>query len=213
MSAAPAAVATSGVLHAVEHLSTGVVEFLAQATRELLQGGVRQTVVYASHGCAPRRDMPARFDPRVRLVPIERPSGRWHWAFARALRDELTARPYDAVHLHAGKAGFVGRLALGSLPSHPPVYYTPHGLTGVPGHHDLVSHELTGLLGADVSALAEHVKRLLDQPARAHELGDCARREARQRFHPQRFRRALLALYRLDVERLPPPPYEAGRAA
>ena len=36
MNAAPAAVATSGVLHAVEHLSAGVVEFLAQATREWL---------------------------------------------------------------------------------------------------------------------------------------------------------------------------------
>ena len=44
-----------------------------------------------------------------------------------------------------------------------------------------------------------YVKSLLDQPQRARDLGDSAQREARQRFHPQRFRHALLSLYRLGA--------------
>lgn len=361
-----------GVLHAVEHPSSGALEFLALATRELVCGGIGQTVVFARRD---ERSVPkallALFDARVRLVAIDGRAGRWHWAFGRALRHELAVRPYDAVHLHNGC--LAGRLAIGSLPAHPPVFYTPHQLrrshhrrallrvladwverlavprvchpvgcdhgdarelerltrrdasvlehavdsvffeveprpeqpprvltlgdrgdargahrfaelaarfhfaeepvqfvwagqgepaleqplvaagvevlgplapaawreqlaraqvfvhlsrgrpsephdrairqamaaalpcvvAGTPGAHDLVAHEITGLIAGDVSGLAQHVKRLLDEPERARELGAAARREARQRFHPQGFRRALLALYRLDGARRP----------
>jgi glycosyltransferase involved in cell wall biosynthesis len=366
------------VLHATEHLASGVLSFLALATRELVRSGVHQTLVYSRHADTPD-DVGAQFDPQVRLVEIAsaRRGGGWserwagHWSFVRALRqalrDELSAQRYDALHLHAAKAGLVGRLALGGLtPSMPPLFYSPHGLAsfnrqrplisamaglleraagfsacrpvgcgqgealelqrltrreavvlenpvdeaffevrrqpapmprvitigraceqkgptqfaelaarfhyagepvhfvwvgagepryeqmlravgvevtgwigqdevraqlarahayvqtshwegmplsvlqamaaGVPcvvtdvvGNRDAVTHGSTGLLARDVSSLALYVKSLLDNPQRARDLGDAAQREARQRFHPQRFRHALLSLYRLGA--------------
>lgn len=76
----------------------------------------------------------------------------------------------------------------------------PCVVTDVVGNRDAVMHGCTGLLARDVSSLAVYVKSLLDQPQRACDLGALAQREARQRFHPQRFRRSLLSLYRLGVE-------------
>lgn len=359
------------VLHATEHLAAGVLAFLALATRELVRAGVRQTLVYGRHVETPV-DLSSQFDPQVRLVQVPGPGGRGHWALLRALRQalraELSSQHYDAVHLHAAKAGLVGRLALGEpRASLPPMFYSPHGLSslnrqrplagamagllervagrgacllvgcgqgealelqrltrrsaavlenpvdeacfnvvrqpdlqplvvtvgraceqkgptqfaelaarfhyagepvrfvwvgsgdprheqvlraagvevtgwvsqdevcawlarahvyvqtshwegmplpvlqamalGVPcvvtdvvGNRDAVSHGATGLLARDVSSLAVYVKSLLDQPQRARELGERAQREARQRFHPQRFRHALLSLYRLGAE-------------
>jgi glycosyltransferase involved in cell wall biosynthesis len=73
----------------------------------------------------------------------------------------------------------------------------PCVLSDVPGHRDLVVHELTGLLAPDVSGLALQVRALLDDPALARRIGEAARRDAWLRFHPQRFGDALLALYRL----------------
>lgn len=359
------------VLHATEHLAAGVLAFLTLATRELVHAGVQQTLLYGRHDQTPD-DVGSQFDPLVRLVEIAGPRERGHWAFLRglrqALRSELSAHRYDAVHLHAVKAGLVGRLALGGSPAAlPPIYYSPHGMpslnrqrrlmgamsglvervaglgacrpvgcghgealelerltrreaavlenpvdeaffsvqrrpdptprvvtvgraceqkgptqfaelaarfhyagepvhfvwvgagepryeqmlravgvevtgwvsqdavraqlarahvyvqssywegmplsvlqamaAGVPcvvtdvvGNRDAVTHGATGLLARDVSSLAVYVKSLLDRPQRARDLGDAAQREARQRFHPQRFRHALLSLYRLGVE-------------
>jgi glycosyltransferase involved in cell wall biosynthesis len=358
------------VLHATEHLASGVLSFLALATRELVRSGVHQTLVYSRHDDTPE-DVGAQFDPQVRLVEIDGPRHRGHWAFLRGLRqtlrDELSKQRYDALHLHAATAGFVGRVALGGMASSlPPVFYSPHGLAsfnrqrpvisamaglleraagfsacrpvacgrgeaqelerltrreavvlenpvdeaffevqrrpqakpcvitigraceqkgpalfaelaarfhyagepvhfvwvgagepryeqmlravgvevtgwlgqddvrarlarahvyvqsshwegmplsvlqamaaGVPcvvtdvvGNRDAVTHGVTGLLARDVSSLALYVKSLLDQPQRARDLGEAAQREARQRFHPQRFRHALLSLYRLGA--------------
>jgi glycosyltransferase involved in cell wall biosynthesis len=363
--------ATWKVLHATEHLAAGVLAFLVLATRELARAGVVQTLVYSRHRETPD-DVRSLFDPQVRLLEIDSPDTRGHWAFLRALRQalhtELNTQRYDAVHLHAAKAGLVGRLALGGT-SVPPLYYSPHGLSsfnhqrpwagamagllervaglgtccsvacghgeamelqrltrreaavlenpvdeaffdvhrapdarrpvvvtvgraceqkgptrfaelaarfhyadeparfvwvgagdahyeqvlraagvevtgwvsqdevraqlarahvyvqtshweglplsvlqamaaGVPcvvtdvvGNRDAVMHGCTGLLARDVSSLAVYVKSLLDQPQRANHLGESAQREARQRFHPQRFRHSLLSLYRLGAER------------
>jgi glycosyltransferase involved in cell wall biosynthesis len=371
MNALSSAPAPRHVLHATEHLAAGVLAFLVLATRELVQAGVHQTVVYSRRDETPL-DLPSQFDPRVRLVEIAGPREHGHWVFLRALRqalrDELRAHRYDALHLHALKAGVVGRLALGAPPpALPPVFYSPHGLAslnrqrplmgamasllervaafgpchpvgcghgealelqrltrrdavvlenpvdeayfqvqrqpdatprvvavgracaqkgpkqfaelaarfhyagepvqfvwvgageprheqmlravgvevtgwvgqdevraqlarahvyvqtshwegmplsvlqamaaGVPcvvtdvvGNRDAVTHGVTGLLAPDVSSLAVHVKSLLDRPGHARRLGETAQREARQRFHPQRFRHALLSLYRLGIE-------------
>jgi len=76
----------------------------------------------------------------------------------------------------------------------------PCVVTDVVGNRDAVTHGCTGLLARDVSSLAVYVKSLLDHPQRARDLGEAAQREAQQRFHPQRFRRALLSLYRVGVE-------------
>ena len=358
------------VLHATENLAAGVLAFLALATRELVHAGVHQTLVDSRHDETPD-DVSSQFDPHVRLVEVDKPSERGHWALLRALRralrHELSAHRYDAVHLHAAKAGFIGRLALGGPQAMPPIFYSPHGLSsldqhrplagamagflervaglsachpvgcgrsealelerltrreaavlenpvdeaffevqrlagatprvvtvgraceqkgptqfaelaarfhyagepvqfvwvgagtprdeqllravgvevtgwvsqdevraqlarahvyvqtsywegmplsvlqamaaGVPcvvtdvaGNRDAVTHGATGLLARDVSSLAVYVKSLLDQPQRARELGEAAQREARQRFHPQRFRHTLLSLYRLGAE-------------
>lgn len=361
------------VLHATDHLAAGVLAFLALATRELVQAGVQQTLVYSRHDETPD-DLDAQFHPHVRLVKIDGSRNRGHWAshwfllreLQRALRKELRARRYDALHLHAAKAGLVGRLALGGEPSLPPLFYSPHGLasfnrqrplvgamsslverlagfgsfrpvgcghgearelerltrreaavlenpvdeaffdvqrqpdgkprvvtvgraceqkgpaqfaelaarfhyagepvsfvwvgageprfeqmlravgvevtgwvgqhevraqlarahvyvqtshwegmplsvlqamavglpcvvTDVVGNRDAVTHGATGLLAPDVSSLAVYVKSLLDRPQRARDFGEAAQREARQRFHPQRFRHALLSLYRLGA--------------
>jgi glycosyltransferase involved in cell wall biosynthesis len=370
MNALSSSPASWHVLHATEHLAAGVLAFLALATRELVQAGVHQTLVYSRHAQTPS-DVSSQFDPLVRLVEIEGARQRGHWAFLRALRhalrSELRAQRYHALHLHAVKAGFVGRLALGAPSSLPPMFYSPHGLlslnhqrpligvmsgflervagfsacrpvgcghgealelerltrreaavlenpvdeaffqvqrqpdatprvvtvgracdqkgptlfaelaarfhyagepvrfvwvgagepryeqmlravgvevtgwvgqdevraqlarahiyvqtsywegmplsvlqamaAGVPcvvtdvvGNRDAVTHGVTGLLGRDVSSLAVYVKSLLDRPQRARDLGEAAQREARQRFHPQRFRQTLLSLYRLGVE-------------
>jgi glycosyltransferase involved in cell wall biosynthesis len=360
----------SNILHATEQLSAGVLTFLALATRELVDAGVHQTVVYRAQG-----DMAAvarQFDPQVRLVPIASPlhAGPWRHlnAWRAALCSELSGRPYDAVHLHAAKAGLLGRAILSGVAGHPPVYYSPHGLpnlqrghrlagamsalkervasistfrpvgcglgearelerlthrtaavlenpvdtaffdvvrqpdaharvvtvgracaqkgadqfaelaarfhfagesvrfvwvgagesvseevlkaagvevtgwvepaevqaqlarahvyvqasrwegmalpvlqamavglpclaTDVVGNHDTITHGATGLLAGDLSALAVQLKDLLDDPQRARALGDAARLEARERFHPARFRRSLLSLYRLEGHR------------
>ncbi|MCW5659631.1 MAG: glycosyltransferase [Burkholderiaceae bacterium] len=375
MSARPAPPVTWQVLHATEHLAAGVLAFLLLATRELVQAGVQQTLVYSRRHDTPD-DVGAQFDPRVRLVEVNggAPAGdRWggHWSFLRALREalceELRTHRYDAVHLHAARAGLVGRLGLGRQPAAtPPLFYSPHGLAtlnrqrpllgamsslaervagfrdchpvgcghgearelerltrrsaavlenpvheaffdvqrrpdatprvvtvgraceqkgptqfaelaarfhyagepvqfvwvgagepqveqmlravgvevtgwvgqdevraqlararvyvqtshwegmplsvlqamaaGVPcvvtdvvGNRDAVTHGATGLLARDVSGLAVYVKSLLEQPQRARELGAAAQREARQRFHPERFRHALLSLYRFGA--------------
>lgn len=364
----------SNILHATEDLSAGVLVFLALATRELVDAGVQQTVIYRSQG-----DIAAiarHFDPQVRLVPITTAPHAGPWRHLNAWRltlcNELSGRPYDAVHLHAAKAGLLGRAILSGVAGHPPVYYSPHGLPnlqrghaiagamsalkervaaistfrpvgcglgearelerlthrtaavlenpvdatffGVPrqpaaqprvvtvgraceqkgaeqfaelaarfhfagedarfvwvgagdeesedvlraagveltgwvdhsevrsqlarahvyvqasrwegmalpvlqamaiglpcvvsdvvGNRDAITHGVTGLLAPDLSAMAVQVKTLLDQPPLAQSLGEAAQRDARQRFHPSRFRGSLLSLYRLEGIRAPTP--------
>jgi len=137
------------VLHATEHLAAGVLAFLALATRELVHAGVRQTLVYSRNGGTPD-DVSSQFDPQVRLVEIDGASERGHWAFLRALRQALrsehSTHHYDAVHLHAAKAGLVGRLALGEpRASLPPIFYSPHGLSSLNQQRPLAG-AMAGLL-------------------------------------------------------------------
>jgi glycosyltransferase involved in cell wall biosynthesis len=73
----------------------------------------------------------------------------------------------------------------------------PCVVTDVVGNRDAISNGKTGLVARDLSALAVQVNSLLDDAGLAQALGEAARVEARQRFHPLRFRRSLLSLYRL----------------
>jgi glycosyltransferase involved in cell wall biosynthesis len=78
----------------------------------------------------------------------------------------------------------------------------PCVVSDVVGNRDAIAHGATGLLAKDLSALAVQVKALLDEPALAQQLGAAAQRDALHRFHPSRFRRSLLSLYRLQGSRV-----------
>ncbi len=124
------AAAGDGVLHVTADFASGTLSFLVQATHELLRAGVPQTVLFSRRPDTPA-DVERRFDPQVRLVELPSP-GKGVLAYYRTLRerllDELAQHPFTAVHLHSSKAGFVGRMALsGRL--HPPLFYSPHGLS------------------------------------------------------------------------------------
>lgn len=122
--------APSNILHATDQPSAGVLAFLALATRELTEAGVQQTVLFR-----PQNDPSAiapHFHPQVRLVQIAEPMRRRPTRPLNSLRvalcHELSARAYGAVHLHAPRAGLLGRAILSGVSGHPPVYYSPHGL-------------------------------------------------------------------------------------
>jgi glycosyltransferase involved in cell wall biosynthesis len=122
--------APSNILHATDRPSAGVLAFLALATRELSEAGVQQTLLFRPQG-DPSAMVP-HFHPRVRLVQIaepirQRPSRSLN-SFRVALCRELSAHPCGAVHLHAPRAGLIGRAILSGVSGHPPVYYSPHGL-------------------------------------------------------------------------------------
>lgn len=73
--------------------------------------------------------------------------------------------------------------------------------TDVAAHREALRPEETGLLGADVSGLAWHIKRLLDDPGLGLHLGRAARRDAATRFALPRLRQSLLSLYGLESAR------------
>jgi glycosyltransferase involved in cell wall biosynthesis len=122
--------APSNILHVTDQPSAGVLAFLALATRELVEAGVQQTVLHGQRSDA--TPIERYFHPQVRLVSMERPSGASPFkpldAFRAALCHELSSQRCDAVHLHAPRAGWMGRAVLSGVGGHPPVYYSPHGL-------------------------------------------------------------------------------------
>lgn len=159
--------APSNILHATEQMSAGVLAFLALATRELVGAGVQQTVIYRCDG---DDSVAGRFDPQVRLVPVPSAASSSPWARLGALRialcREMSARSYDAVHLHAARAGLLGRAILSGVAGHPPVYYSPHGLRSLNRDHRVA---------AAFAGLAERVAAIT--PCRP--VG-CGRGEARE---------------------------------
>ena len=124
------AAARDGVLHVDASLAAGTLDFLEQATHELLGAGVPQTVLFSRCPETPA-DFERRFDSRVRFVEL--PSlrdGTWTYyrSLRKRLRHEVERGHYAAVHLHSSKTGFLGRLALAGT-ARPPLYYSPHGLS------------------------------------------------------------------------------------
>lgn len=111
--------------------------------------------------------------------------------------------PPSALHEELALADVVVHLARGAGAPRPLAHAMAAGIACVandaPTHRELLRDGHTGLIGADLGAIALHVKALLDDPVLAHRLGEAARREATQRFHPQRLRLALVALYRLPL--------------
>lgn len=129
------------IIHATECLAAGTLAFLVQATHELAETGVRQSLVFAR-----RSDTPAAvetlFDQRVDLIEIAPPRGL-HLGYLRDLRRALLRQMQDAdhalVHLHSSKAGFLGRLAMLGLRERPKIFYSPHGLAFLNRHQRLRS--------------------------------------------------------------------------
>lgn len=119
------------ILHVTECLAAGTLAFLVQATRELNACGIRQVLIFSRRPDTPQA-VESLFDPQVELIEIPGPS-HFHFRYFKALRQAIAQQVQDpdfvAVHLHSSKAGFLGRLALAAMRSHPPVFYSPHGLS------------------------------------------------------------------------------------
>ena len=119
------------ILHVTECLAAGTLAFLAQATRELVESGVRQVLVFSRRPDTPPA-VESLFDPRVELIELPGPAHSYVRYF-KALRAAIAHQVQDpdcvAIHLHSSKAGFLARLALAGMRTHPPVFYSPHGLS------------------------------------------------------------------------------------
>lgn len=117
---------------------------------------------------------------------------------------DVAIAPPAALHDELARADAVVHIARGNGAPRPLVHAMAAGIACVvndaPTHRELIRDGHTGLVGRDLGALALHVKALIDDPVLAYRLGEAARREATQRFHPDRLRLALLALYRLPVQ-------------
>jgi hypothetical protein len=122
--------AQAHILHVSGHLSGEPLAFLSQATRELLQAGIGQTVLH------PRPDDEQPPSPRPLPAPVRvlELSGvaPGPVAFARelpaVLQSELETGRYTGVHFHGPLVGLVGGIALATAgPGHrPPLYYSTH---------------------------------------------------------------------------------------
>lgn len=130
----------ANVLHVAPELNADIAAFLAPAVRELAACGVRQTLLHAGSADSLPAELLARGTP-VRLVALDLAPDAGRWAYVRALRAalnvELASHTYQAVHLHGAKAGLAGRLVLGALEIQAPVYYSPHGMSGLDRDHSL----------------------------------------------------------------------------
>lgn len=171
----------SKIVHVTECLASGTLTFLVQATRELAERGVRQTVVFSRRPDTPA-DVTSRFDPRVQLQELDPPS-QGLWRYAQAMRATLTAHCQElediAIHLHSSKAGFIGRLALMGLRRRPRVFYSPHGLSFLNRRRPLASllfaslewlaARLPGTLVGCSRSEASILGRLSGRPARVLE--------------------------------------------
>ena len=130
----------ANVLHVAAEPNADIATFLAPAWRELAACGVRQTLLHGgSHDALPAELMVT--GASVRLVALDLPPGSGRWAYVRMLRAalhvELASHAYQAVHLHGAKAGLAGRLVLPALQQRPPVFYSPHRLSGLDRDHAL----------------------------------------------------------------------------
>lgn len=130
----------ANVLHVAPELNADIAAFLAPAMRELAACGVRQTLLHAGSADTLPADLLPAGTP-VRLVALDLGADAGRWAYVRALRAalhvEIASHTYQAVHLHGAKAGLAGRLVLGTFEARPPVYYSPHGLSGLDRDHSL----------------------------------------------------------------------------
>lgn len=130
----------ANVLHVAAELNADIAAFLAPAWRELAACGVRQTLLHAGPADGLPAELRAAPTP-VRLIALDLDAQAGRWAYVRALRAalhvELASHAYQAVHLHGAKAGLAGRLVLPTLAERPPVFHSPHGLSGLDRDHTL----------------------------------------------------------------------------
>lgn len=113
----------AGVRTHVQALATGLVQHGVQSEvacplRRQNSFGDEQFVEYLTNAGIPIRPvaMQRSIDPRSDAAALHR------------LIAILRSTPYDLVHLHSSKAGFLGRLAARASGSRAAVVYSPHGL-------------------------------------------------------------------------------------
>jgi len=69
----------------------------------------------------------------------------------------------------------------------------------LPGNEDLIEHELTGFLFVEETELVAILRRLLDQPALRHSIGEAAREQIVARFSPATMAKLHLELFHTVV--------------
>jgi len=129
----PSSLAHPQILHITGRPGGEPQVFLAQTTRELLQAGVGQTVLWPAPVPGDAAEPPGLpgLPQGVRLLALPG-SEPGPLAFARqlpaALHAELDACRYAAVHFHGPLVGLIGSIAMASTAAHarPPLFYSPH---------------------------------------------------------------------------------------
>ncbi|NTU31095.1 glycosyltransferase [Brevibacillus sp. HB1.1] len=118
------------VLHIVESMGGGVLQYLLQVTRDLSNTRFHHTILYATRDVTPKK-LDKLFPEHVNLVylPMTNKINLINdWRSICDIYKWMKRRTPDIVHLHSSKAGFLGRIASVGI-SKRKVFYTPHGFS------------------------------------------------------------------------------------
>lgn len=134
------------VLHIVEPLATGILNFLVDLTKKQAE----EYEVYILWGARPLTpdNVEMLFDKRVQLIKID--------AFKGAMKSVINPKSYievniwcnkikpDIVHMHSAVSGFVGRWAI--LCNKTKAIYTPHGYSFLSNNGGILRSSLAWII-------------------------------------------------------------------
>jgi glycosyltransferase involved in cell wall biosynthesis len=113
---------------------------------------------------------------RVTSLPIQRELGlsdvRWWWRISQHVR---RCGPFDAIHCHSTKAGFLGRLGFGRR--HARVVYTPHALMMLNPSIGRIQRTLVAGLERFLSGLCDKVVLISEAECRAAQKAGISRKK------------------------------------